>query len=180
MLRIHPSFRIIALAEPPGSGDTPWLNPEVLSLFLFHQMPAVTQDQELHIMQQMFGRVPLSVAEVVRVTHTLRESADATLQSLASSLTTRQLLRVARRAAAYPGQSAHSIVQQACLANNFTLFLVVCERVVVGKARRRAKSYSTVCAHVVRFPPGCVDKQDTVYKVLLAFLLAIQAKSNAF
>lgn len=29
-----------------------WLNPEVLSLFLFHQMPALTQEQEMYIMQQ--------------------------------------------------------------------------------------------------------------------------------
>ncbi|XP_054285808.1 von Willebrand factor A domain-containing protein 8 [Macrosteles quadrilineatus] len=115
VLRVHPSFRVVALAEPPGGGASQWLNPEVLSLFLYHQMPALSQEQELHIMQKKFGRAAPAVLEVVKLSHMLRNSSDPTLQSLASSLSTRQLLRVARRAAAYPALGPYEIVQQACL-----------------------------------------------------------------
>jgi nicotinamide riboside kinase len=51
LLAIHPDFRIIAIGEPPSfqtsSGN--WMSPEVLSLFLFHEVRTLSKEEELHI-----------------------------------------------------------------------------------------------------------------------------------
>jgi len=52
---IHPSFRIIALAEPPvvGSASQQWLNSEQLTMFLYHNMRSLSVDEELHILTKL-------------------------------------------------------------------------------------------------------------------------------
>lgn len=52
--KIHPSFRIVALAEPPVLNSTTgqWLNSEILSMFLFHEMRPLEKDEELHIIKE--------------------------------------------------------------------------------------------------------------------------------
>lgn len=55
VLRIHPSFRIIALAEPPNL-TTPagqWLNAEMLSLFLFHSMDPLPIKDEVKVIDSL-------------------------------------------------------------------------------------------------------------------------------
>jgi hypothetical protein len=52
----------------------------------------------------------------MELAHKLRESEDPTLQSLAGSLSTRQLLRIARRMAVYTTDSPAAAVQRACLS----------------------------------------------------------------
>ena len=52
LMCIHPSFRIIALAEPPviGSSSQQWLNAELLTMFLYHNMRSLSVDEELCIL----------------------------------------------------------------------------------------------------------------------------------
>jgi hypothetical protein len=38
ILRIHPSFRIVALANPPQAGKGDWLQAELIPLFAFHNV----------------------------------------------------------------------------------------------------------------------------------------------
>lgn len=52
VLRIHPDFRIIAIAEPPAfnvKGN--WLTSEMLSLFLFHEMRTLSKSEEINIIE---------------------------------------------------------------------------------------------------------------------------------
>lgn len=52
VMRIHPHFRIIALAERPAlniKGN--WLTSEMLSLFLFHEMRTLSKNEEMHIIE---------------------------------------------------------------------------------------------------------------------------------
>lgn len=53
IFKIHPSFRIIALAEPPviNSASGQWLNSELLSLFLFHEIRPLGESEEIHIIE---------------------------------------------------------------------------------------------------------------------------------
>lgn len=53
VLRIDPSFRIIGLAESPiiNNPSGQWLNSELLSLFLFHEMRPLVKSEELHIIR---------------------------------------------------------------------------------------------------------------------------------
>ncbi|KAG7467129.1 hypothetical protein MATL_G00150010 [Megalops atlanticus] len=116
---IHPSFRIVALAEPPVAGSTSqqWLGPELLTMFLFHTMKPLGVAEETAIIRAMTPNAPTeAVEQLLRLTHSLRQTNDPTAQSLASSLSTRQLLRICRRLSQYPEESIGHAVNKACLS----------------------------------------------------------------
>lgn len=53
IFRISPSFRIFALAEPPTADAlTNWLTPEMLSLFVFHEIRNLTKIEEKQIIER--------------------------------------------------------------------------------------------------------------------------------
>uniref|UniRef100_A0A8C2U8R3 von Willebrand factor A domain-containing protein 8 n=1 Tax=Coturnix japonica TaxID=93934 RepID=A0A8C2U8R3_COTJA len=116
---IHPSFRIIVLAEPPviGSSTQQWLGPEFLTLFLFHHVRSLSKNEEIQVIKEMIPNVPsVAVEQLLSLTHKLRETNDTTAQSLASSLSTRQLLRICRRLSQHPDESLYYAVNKACLS----------------------------------------------------------------
>ena len=63
ILCIHPSFRIIGLAEPPivGSSQQQWLNSELLSMFLFHHVCPLCKKEEAQVIYDMVRRIELPV-----------------------------------------------------------------------------------------------------------------------
>ncbi|XP_061081457.1 von Willebrand factor A domain-containing protein 8 [Conger conger] len=119
---VHPSFRMVALAEPPvvGGGSAPgqqWLGPELLTMFLFHSVRPLGHAEETAIIRAMTPSVPMdAVEQLLHLTHRLRETSDPTAQSLASSLSTRQLLRICRRLSEYPEERVSHAVHKACLS----------------------------------------------------------------
>ncbi|KAK2514328.1 Vwa8 [Columba guinea] len=116
---IHPSFRIVVLAEPPviGSSTQQWLGPEFLTLFLFHHVRSLSKSEEIQVIKEMIPNVPsVAVEQLLSLTHRLRETNDATAQSLASSLSTRQLLRICRRLSQHPDESLYYAINKACLS----------------------------------------------------------------
>lgn len=63
LLRIHPSFRIVALADPPivDKGNN-WLPPEMLSLFMFHDSRNLSKTEEKLIIKQLVSiQLPISI-----------------------------------------------------------------------------------------------------------------------
>ncbi|XP_005100871.1 von Willebrand factor A domain-containing protein 8 [Aplysia californica] len=117
ILPIHPSFRIIALSEPPvaGSAKQQWLSPEMLTMFLYHNMRPLSRLEEMSVISSMVPNVP-DLNKLFDFVHNLRESTDGTLQSLASSLSTRQLLRISRRLAQFHSEDVYNVIHKACLA----------------------------------------------------------------
>ncbi|CAH0715327.1 unnamed protein product, partial [Brenthis ino] len=115
--RIHPAFRIVALAEPPilGSGQQ-WLSPEILSLFIFHEMRNLSKNEEMFIINSLYGDISDPLHSIMELADQLRKSEDSTLKNLSSSLSTRQLLRIASRMAKYPADSAYETIQRTFLA----------------------------------------------------------------
>ncbi|XP_077014477.1 von Willebrand factor A domain-containing protein 8 isoform X2 [Tamandua tetradactyla] len=116
---VHPSFRIIALAEPPVIGSTTqqWLGPEFLTMFFFHYMKPLVKSEEIQVIKEMVPNTPQKALEkLLSFTHKLRETQDPTAQSLAASLSTRQLLRISRRLSQYPNENLHRAVNKACLS----------------------------------------------------------------
>lgn len=119
---IHPSFRVLALAEPPVLGSSSsrgqqWLGPELLTMFLYHTVTPLSREEEMHLIQGLTLNVPKEAAEqLLHLTHSLRQMNDPTAQSLASSLSTRQLLRICRRLSQYPDESIAHAVNKACLS----------------------------------------------------------------
>ncbi|XP_077584586.1 von Willebrand factor A domain-containing protein 8 [Stigmatopora nigra] len=119
ILAIHPSFRVLALAEPPqvGGKGQQWLNPELLTMFLYHGVSPLGRAEELDLLRGLSPNVPEEAAEqLLGLTHSLRRTNEPTAQSLASSLSTRQLLRICRRLSAYPEESVAHAVNKACLS----------------------------------------------------------------
>ena len=57
ILPIHPSFRIVALAEPPvvGSSKQQWMSPEMLTMFLYHQLRPLSRREEFNVISSMVG-----------------------------------------------------------------------------------------------------------------------------
>ena len=125
ILPIHPSFRIVALAEPPvlgGTASQAWLGAEQLTLFFYHQMRPLGIGEETDV---ILKSVPLlesqreKIDPLLKFTESLRSSNDPTLKSLSSSLSTRQLLRTARQIASFDAAAApdvRSAVERACLS----------------------------------------------------------------
>uniref|UniRef100_A0A668AXY8 von Willebrand factor A domain-containing protein 8 n=1 Tax=Myripristis murdjan TaxID=586833 RepID=A0A668AXY8_9TELE len=123
---IHPSFRVLALAEPPvvgassskgSSGAQQWLGPELLTMFLYHTVTPLSRAEEISLIQGLTPSVPKeAVEQLLQLTHSLRKTNDPTAQSLASSLSTRQLLRICRRLSQYPEESIAHAVNKACLS----------------------------------------------------------------
>ena len=115
---IHPAFRLVALAEPPtvGTAKGQWLTPEVLAMFTFHEMRALEVGEEAAVLEAVVGQQGEVGRAVLGLTHQLRGSEDAVLRSLATNLSTRQLIRVARRLQHHPDTTAYSAINKACLA----------------------------------------------------------------
>ncbi|XP_064638932.1 von Willebrand factor A domain-containing protein 8-like [Lineus longissimus] len=115
---IHPSFRIMALSEPPvaGSSNQQWLSSELLTMFLYHDMRALDQNEDTHLLHRLVPSAEAHLKPLLQLTHRLRSSHDNMLLSLASSLSTRQLLRIARRLDTYAEEDLYSAVHKACLA----------------------------------------------------------------
>ncbi|XP_055693554.1 von Willebrand factor A domain-containing protein 8 [Lutzomyia longipalpis] len=103
ILRIHPSFRIVALGEPPvlDTGAN-WLTPEMLSVFVFHEVRNLSQEEEIHIINTLYGEIGPSLRNILNVAQFLRDSKDPIMKNLAGTLSTRQLLRIAHRMSVYP------------------------------------------------------------------------------
>ncbi|KAG7255152.1 hypothetical protein CRUP_037224 [Coryphaenoides rupestris] len=60
---VHPSFRVLALAEPPaaatglpGGRGQPWLGPELLTMFLFHSVSPLARTEEAGLIRTLVRR----------------------------------------------------------------------------------------------------------------------------
>ena len=117
---INENFRIVALAEPPvigGNAKEQWLTPELLSMFMYHTMRPLSQQEEFHVLEKLTGKPSTVLEDVLRLTHRLRSSEDASLKSIANSLSTRQLLRISRRIHLFEeDESVYGAIHKACLA----------------------------------------------------------------
>lgn len=107
VVRISPTFRIVALAEPPDVAATAparkWFTPELCSMFVFHECGTLTRAEEHDIIDRMYGSAHNADLErLLGVAHWLRDRRDdPTMRQLADTLSTRQLLRIAHRLAAH-------------------------------------------------------------------------------
>lgn len=121
IFKIHPAFRIIALAEPPKLDTSNWLTPEVLSTFMFHTVSHLNRSDETNIIRAMYGKAHPALDKVFDLAQTLRERSakDPILKNFAEALSTRQLLRIAHRLSKYPSEDdidIYEIVQQVFLS----------------------------------------------------------------
>eukprot|EP00729_Bicosta_minor_P004263 gene4263-23013_t len=131
---IHPGFRILALANPPER-SRPWLTNEVMHLFHFFSLDGQAMDAAAIVKAEARRAKPADLS--ARMTGLAAElaviSADGT-NSISANLSLRQMLRVARRSAAYPEETVPTLASALMLS-----FMPATERDVVIDAMAAAK-----------------------------------------
>lgn len=115
--KIHPAFRIVALAERPKlkTSKDQWITPEVMSMFLFHSLRPLSLKEERYVIESLVGKENKKVDAILDFAHKLRGSEDETLQNVSASFSTRQLVRLAQRLSVFPDESVYNLITQACL-----------------------------------------------------------------
>ncbi|XP_060525989.1 von Willebrand factor A domain-containing protein 8 isoform X2 [Cylas formicarius] len=111
---IHPRFRLAAVGEPPNarSGDGNWMSPEMLSLFLYHELRTLSKSEEMHVITTKFGPIGGNLHKIIDLAHTLRDNRDPALKDLSGHLSTRQLLRIAARMRHYESHDAYDMLSE--------------------------------------------------------------------
>lgn len=136
VLRIHPSFRLIATAEPPASKSTvstddkskgngksmsvksgaDWLNSETLNLFLFHSLEALETKFEQQILSRKF-KLNKQHDRLFDLIRQLRETSgdEVQLKHISKLFSLRKLIRLSHGLEKYPNQSLMNQIEDACL-----------------------------------------------------------------
>ncbi|XP_040173363.1 von Willebrand factor A domain-containing protein 8 [Anopheles arabiensis] len=176
LLRIHPGFRIIALAEPGQSGAAgangparnAWIGAETLALFLFHEVRGLSEREERHVLDTLYGPIGETMEQILRVAHHLRTSNDPVQQTLAGNLSTRQLLRIARRLHQYGEEENRAGAAADILHATFlSKFMPSLPRSVLDSAMRRyLDGYSGATAgESDRAAPIAVEQTDELVRI---------------
>ena len=80
-------------------------------MFLFQSLRPLKVEEEIIILEKLIGgALPPAMRQVMQLSQLLRNSNDATLSALSSSLSTRQLLRIAKRLKVIIHDGANRIV----------------------------------------------------------------------
>ncbi|KAG0209285.1 von Willebrand factor A domain-containing protein 8 [Mortierella sp. NVP41] len=122
LLRISPSFRIVALARPVSNGTEggkpgSWLAPEIVSMFQFVTVRPLSLQEETQLLQTVSpGVLPESLDLLLKFANHLRNSPDETIKTLSSAMSTRQMIRICRRLAVFPDESLHEAVHKVSLS----------------------------------------------------------------
>lgn len=114
VFEIHPDFRIIATGEPPNAQSNQtgnWLSSEVLSLFVFHEMRTLSKGEEIHVVNSKTGSISKPLQKIIDLAHILRNSPDPALKNLSGHLSTRRILRIAKRIKKYP-EDIYNIMEE--------------------------------------------------------------------
>ncbi|KAL1505421.1 hypothetical protein ABEB36_004993 [Hypothenemus hampei] len=111
---VHPDFMIIAVGEPPNvqSKEGNWISPEMLSLFVFHNLRTLNKLEEMHVITSKFGPIDDTLHKIINLAHLLRENSDQSLRNLAGHLSTRQLIRIAARIKHYRPENVYGILEE--------------------------------------------------------------------
>ncbi|CAG9772643.1 unnamed protein product [Ceutorhynchus assimilis] len=111
---IHPDFRIVTVGEPPNpqSKEGNWISPEMLSLFVFHDLRTLSKSEEMHVITSKFGPIDKYLHKILNLAHLLRENQDQSLKNLAGHLSTRQLIRIAARIKQFPTENVYGILEE--------------------------------------------------------------------
>ncbi|XP_022208693.1 von Willebrand factor A domain-containing protein 8 [Drosophila obscura] len=167
LLPIHEAFRIVALAEPPrpGSGQPNWLTPELLSLFLYQELRPLHQSEEHELLTQLCGgQLPPQMDQLLKLAQLLRSSQDPLIQGLAGTLSTRQLLKLARRLVAYPGSElsdVHEMLQNTFLAR----FMPALSRTALEQAMQQVGIHPSAEKRSRKKPTGQIGVEGNTLRI---------------
>jgi energy-coupling factor transporter ATP-binding protein EcfA2 len=103
---VHPNFRVIALATPPESAN-PWISHDIMHMFHFHEFSAWEDGGQSHWLDILYSIVPNLSQDIAITIHQfagkMRELCQDPIVQLESSISLRQMIRVAKHCSIYPG-----------------------------------------------------------------------------
>ena len=88
-----------------------------MTFFISRKVSPFPQNDETSLLVQSLGIEQSVAADMTRFAHSLRNSTDPALRSIAQSFSTKQLIRVARRVSEYPSLNVREELQRAALTN---------------------------------------------------------------
>jgi MoxR-like ATPase len=140
--RIHPSFRIVATAEPPSPGklslkeleedkkkisqqqqvnrtntnNNEWLNSEVLNLFLYQIVEPLEIKYEHDILSKKF-KLSSKHEQLLNLMENLKQSGsqEAQLNHVSKLFSLRKLIRISNKLEKYPALNLRQLIENACL-----------------------------------------------------------------
>lgn len=122
LLRIHPSFRLIAVAEPPTNSEKTvattanWLTSEIVNMFLFHIIEPLGLQDEYELLNRKFN-LNEKHKRLYDVINNLKHASvnDPQLKQTANIFSLRQLIRLSHKLEAYPTLDLKEIIENSCL-----------------------------------------------------------------
>ncbi|CAF0766137.1 unnamed protein product [Brachionus calyciflorus] len=120
IIRIHPSFRIIATAEATNLTDQKnsieWLNSEILNLFLYQQIEPLPLDYEHEILNKKF-KLNSKHEQLFEIIRQLKQSGqtDSHLKHIGNLFTLRKLIRLSKKIEKYPNINLKDEFLNSCL-----------------------------------------------------------------
>jgi len=112
MFRIHESFRIIAVGEPPSAKQAQWLTSETMACFSFHITPEVDGERLEAVLNDLYpSQNDASMHSLVTFAQELRRASTDNTSSLANTraLSLRQLRRICSRTTTAVQDVGHQI-----------------------------------------------------------------------
>jgi hypothetical protein len=107
VLPIPPSFRVIALAEPPSTTNK-WLTAEALSMFSFQVLPSLSPHALSSVLSSRFPQIPpsslLSLVTLYEKLPLWQQGEDTSSSPTNRLLTLRHFLRLAKRVSVSPDE----------------------------------------------------------------------------
>ncbi|KAK0400469.1 hypothetical protein QR680_015263 [Steinernema hermaphroditum] len=112
--KIPDTFRIIATGDDNAKK---WLNDQILSLFVFHNLKPFSVAQQLHVVTQLVPNCDKRVADqLLSFVHKLSNSTDAGMRGVAASLSLRKIVNIMERHSLFRGEECiHDAISRAAL-----------------------------------------------------------------
>ena len=115
LLRIHPSFRMVAMGEETLEGKK-WFSEEIASMYDIHMVEALSRAEEGGILRAVCPAIAADTVEkLLAVAAAVRSGSDSVLGSTIL-LSTRQLVRIAKRLERYPDESIANAIRRTALS----------------------------------------------------------------
>ncbi|KAI9009541.1 AAA domain-containing protein [Gaertneriomyces semiglobifer] len=125
--RVHPSFRIIATASmlphhKANKQDLMWLTEEVGTMFQFIEVSTMDVTEEASLVRALTACPEDKLAHLLAFARRFRKLAEGegsgheTVLAKSTALSTRQIIRICKRLAAYPDEDLYSAIHRTCLS----------------------------------------------------------------
>lgn len=115
LLRIHPSFRMVAMGEETVEGKK-WFSEEIASMYDIHMVEPLSRAEEGGILRSVCPNIADDAVEkLLAVAAAVRSGSDSVLGSTIL-LSTRQLIRIAKRLERYPDESIANAIRRTSLS----------------------------------------------------------------